>query len=138
IALAYNNIGVAHANTGFFTQRKKSYLKAKKIWESMEDVDKSYLISLYANLLRLYRQYGDEQAAEMLITAINRNFDGWITNGEFGKKKKDIEAAKPTAFYYVEKHRLNILYTDLISDKTGGVAHLDSLQLHFSQMNIAD
>lgn len=138
IALAYNNIGVAHANTGFFTQRKKSYLKAKEIWESMENVDKSYLISLYANLLRLYSQYGDEQAAEMLITAINRNFDRWIAKGEFGKNKKNIEAAKPTAFYYVEKHRLNILYTDLISDKTGGIAHLDSLQLHFSQMNIAD
>src|SRR5690606_25986846 len=46
IALAYNNIGVAHANTGFFTQRKASYLKAKEIWEEMEDIDKGYLISL--------------------------------------------------------------------------------------------
>lgn len=138
IALAYNNIGVAHAHTGFFTQRKESYLKAKEIWESMENVDKSYLISLYGNLLRLYRQYGDQQAAEILITAMNRNFDRWIAKIGFGKNSKDIEAAKPTIFYYIEKHRLNILYTDLISDKAGGMAHLDSLQNYFSQMNIAD
>lgn len=138
IALAYNNIGVAHANTGFFTQRKASYLKAKEIWEEMEDIDKGYLISLYGNLLRLYRQYGDEQAAKILIRTINRNLDRWIAQGELGKGKKDLEADKPAAFYYVEKHRLNILYTDLISDKAEGLAHLDSLRSHFDQMSMPD
>src|SRR5690606_15415283 len=63
IALAYNNIGVVHAHTGFFSQRRESYLKAKALWESIDGVDKSNLISLYGNLLRLYLQYGDKQAA---------------------------------------------------------------------------
>src|SRR5690554_2128206 len=119
IALAYNNIGVAHAETGFFTQRKESYLKAKEIWESLDDVDKSNLISLYGNLLRLYRQYGDKQAAEELIMAVNSNFDQWIAEDGFANGKIGLETERPKSFYHVEKHRLNILYTDLISDKDG-------------------
>lgn len=138
IALAYNNIGVAHAETGFFTQRKESYLKAKEIWESLDDVDKSNLISLYGNLLQLYRQYGDKQAAEELITAINLNFDQWIAEDGFANRQKGVETARPKPFYHVEKHRLNILYTDLISDKDGGIAHLDSLHTHFKDMHVDD
>src|SRR5690606_42153932 len=42
------------------------------------------------------------------------------------------------SFYHVEKHRLNILYTDLISDKDGGIAHLDSLHTHFKDMHEDD
>src|SRR5690606_35652691 len=114
IALAYNNIGVAHANTGYFTQRKESYLKAKALWESIDGVDKSNLISLYGNLLRLYRQYGDKQAAEELITTINLNVDQWIAEDGFASGNKGMETAKPKSFYQVEKHRLNILYTDLV------------------------
>lgn len=138
IALAYNNIGVAHAQTGFFTQRKESYLKAKSLWESIDEVDKSNLISLYGNLLRLYMQYGDKQAAEELITTINLNFDQWIAEGGFANGKKGLEAARPKPFQHVEKHGLNILYTDLISDKAGGIAHLDSLYTHFKDMNVDD
>src|SRR5690606_10900197 len=37
LALAYNNLGVVHANTGFFTQRKASYLKAQELWESADN-----------------------------------------------------------------------------------------------------
>src|SRR5690606_19083192 len=66
LALAYNNLGVVHAHTGFFTERKANYLKAKTLWESMNDVNKANLISVYGNLLRLYRQYGDNTAAEEL------------------------------------------------------------------------
>src|SRR5690606_32242075 len=135
IALAYNNIGVAHANTGFFTQRKESYLKAKALWESIDNVDKSNLISLYGNLLRLYRQNGDKRAAEELSTTINLNVDQWIAEDGFASGKKGMETAKPKSFYQVEKHRLNILYTDLVSDKVGGLAHLDSLRTHFRHMN---
>lgn len=76
IATIYNNIGVVHAHTGFFTKRKESYMKAKEIWESIEDVDESFLISVYGNLLRLYLQYGDKEAAGELITTINTNIFG--------------------------------------------------------------
>ncbi|HLW09646.1 MAG TPA: CHAT domain-containing tetratricopeptide repeat protein [Fermentimonas sp.] len=136
IALTYNNIGVVHAHTGFFTKRKESYLKAKEMWESIEDVDKSYLISVYGNLLRLYLQYGDKEAAGDLITAINTNFDQWLTDDSFMKKRKEVEMEQHSqAFYQVEKHRLNILYTDLVSDKEGGLTHLDSLRAKFAKMN---
>ena len=138
IALAYNNIGVVHANTGFFTERKESYLKAKALWESTVGVDKSNLISLYGNLLRLYLQYGDKQAAKELITAVNINFNQWVHEDRFESAQKGLVTEKPEPFYHVEKHRLNILYTDLISDKAGGLAHLDSLNKHFRAMNSDD
>lgn len=138
MALAYNNIGVVHAHTGFFTQRKKSYLKAKALWESMDSADKSNLISLYGNLLRLYRQYGDKQAANELISTINANFDQWIADEKFGTEKGALASAKSRLFYYVEKHRLNLLYTDLSDNKASGIAHLDSLCEYFDRMPVAD
>lgn len=138
LALAYNNLGVVHAHTGFFTERKANYLKAKTLWESMNDVNKANLISVYGNLLRLYRQYGDNTAAEELITEINSNFNGWLAEDLFGDGLDDMETKKPQWLYNVEKHRLNILYTDLISDKEGGIAHLDSLRFYFKKMNFDD
>src|SRR5690606_18455003 len=99
LALAYNNLGVVHANTGFFTERKASYLKAKEIWESADDVNKSNLISLYGNLLRLYRQYGDKQAAEELITEINSKFDRWISEDAFAKDADKLETKYPKLLY---------------------------------------
>ncbi|MFC3196879.1 CHAT domain-containing protein [Parapedobacter deserti] len=139
LALAYNNIGVTHANTGFFTQRKASYLKAKEIWESMGDeVDKNNLISLYGNLLRLFSQYGDKRAAGELISTVNEHFDRWVAEEAFGKGKKGVDRQKPRALYHVDKHRLNILYTDLTDNKSGGLAHLDSLRMHFNRMDYRD
>lgn len=138
LALAYNNLGVVHANTGFFTQRKASYLKAKALWESVNDVNKSNLNSLYGNLLRLYLQYGDKKAAKELITDVNSNYGLWITDHSFSNDLKEIEREKPKWFYHVEKHRLNILYTDLTDDKAGGLAHLDSLSTYFKRMHFDD
>ena len=139
IATIYNNIGVVHAHTGFFTKRKESYMKAKEIWESIEDVDESFLISVYGNLLRLYLQYGDKEAAGELITTINTNFNEWLNDESFMKKRRELEMKQhPQSFYQVEKHRLNILYTDLVNDKEGGLNHLDSLRAMFSHMNLTD
>ena len=138
LALAYNNLGVVHAHTGFFTERKFNYLKAKALWESENDVNKANLISLYGNLLRLYRQYGDKKAAKQLITEINSNFDEWLAEDLFSDGLDAMETEKPQWFYHVEKHRLNILYTDLTSDKAGGTAHLDSLRFYFNKMDFED
>src|SRR5690606_18262855 len=71
-------------------------------------------------------------------TAINLNFDQWIAEDGFANRQKGVETARPKPFYHVEKHRLNILYTDLISDKDGGIAHLDSLHTYFKQLNLDD
>src|SRR5690606_21991615 len=90
------------------------------------------------NLLRLYRQYGDKEAAEQLITEINSNFNEWLAEDLFSDGLDAMETEKPQWFYHVEKHRLNILYTDLTSDKAGGTAHLDSLRFYFNKMDFED
>src|SRR5690606_24169639 len=110
----------------------------KEIWESADDVNKSNLISLYGNLLRLYRQYGDKQAAEELITEINSKFDRWISEDAFAKDADKLETKYPKLLYYVEKHRFNILYTDLTSNKAAGIAHLDSLRTYFKSIRFED
>ncbi|WP_041738263.1 CHAT domain-containing protein [Echinicola vietnamensis] len=138
LALAYNNIGVIHAHTGFFTKRKECYLKAKALWESMDEVDKSNLISLYGNLLGLYAKYGDREASEELITMINDKFDQWMAEDSFGKGRKELQAEHPPQIYQVQKHRLNLQYLGFTNDRTSGLAHWDSLSTYFHSMSLKD
>lgn len=135
LALAYNNIGVIHAHTGFFTQRKAAYLKAKSLWESQTDSNVANLLSLYGNLLKLYGQYGDQSAARELITKVNSNFDHWVATDAFAKTVDVLHSPKPLTFYQIEKHRLNILFTDLTDEKKAGLAHLDTLRSFYDKMN---
>jgi CHAT domain-containing protein len=138
LAMAYNNIGVIHAYTGFFTKRKEAYLRAKKLWEGQSQVNAANLLSLYGNLIRLYRQYWDKTSAGELINSINHNFKIWFDSGAFESTDSEFENSKPLNFYLVEKHRLNILYTDLTDDKKAGISHLDSLMIYFNKMDQAD
>ncbi|GAB3646099.1 hypothetical protein GCM10028791_05520 [Echinicola sediminis] len=138
LALAYNNIGVIHAHTGFFTKRKECYLKAKELWESMDEVDKTNLISLYGNLLELYAKYGDREASEELITMINDKFDLWMAEDSFGKGRKELQAEHPPQIYQVQKHRLNLRYLGFTNDRTSGLAHWDSLSTYFNSMSLKD
>ncbi|TDO02786.1 CHAT domain-containing protein [Sunxiuqinia elliptica] len=140
IAMAYNNIGVVHAHTGFFTERRSAYLKAKELWESVEEVDESYLMTIYGNLLRLYYQYGDKEGAKELIRTVNMNFDEWLANDSLKKEKRSLGLDPGFSFemHQVNKHRLNLLYTDMMDDKHGGIAHLDSLSTYFMQLSAED
>ncbi|MCE7054698.1 CHAT domain-containing protein [Algoriphagus sp. AGSA1] len=133
LALAYNNLGTMYAETGFFTQRKECYLKAKSLWESDPDVDKSYLITIYGNLMRQYRTYGDKAAAKELIESVNEQFDQWVSEESFGKSgfKATI---KPQLMHHVNRHRINILYYDLADDGQSALAHLDSLNGFFQDL----
>nr|WP_170857165.1 CHAT domain-containing protein [Algoriphagus locisalis] len=134
LALAYNNLGTMYAETGFFTQRKECYLKAKALWESDPEVDKSNLISIYGNLMRLYRTYGDKAGAKELIHAINSKFDQWVSEDSFGKSAFKADQ-KPARMYQVDRHRINILYYDLNDDATAALAHLDSLRNDYRQLS---
>lgn len=134
LALAYNNLGTMYAETGFFTQRKECYLKAKELWESDPDVDKSYLITIYGNLMRLYRTYGDREGAKELIDAVNSKFHDWISEDSFGKSSFKADQ-KPPLMYQVDRHRINILYYDLADEAGPALAHLDSLRKDYSRLS---
>ncbi len=133
LALAYNNLGTMYAETGYFSQRKVCYLRAKELWESDPNVDKSNLITIYGNLMRLYRTYGDKDGAEELIHNINSHFDQWISEESFGKSGYQSDQ-KPALMYEVDKHRLNIMYADLTDDSEMALAHLDSLRSYYDRM----
>ncbi|WP_026953600.1 CHAT domain-containing protein [Algoriphagus vanfongensis] len=134
LALAYNNLGTMYAETGFFTQRKECYLKAKALWESDPEVDKSNLISIYGNLMRLYRTYGDKAGAKELTLAINSKFDQWVSEDSFGKSAFIVDQ-KPALMYQVDRHRINILYYDLTDDAPSALAHLDSLRNDYRKLS---
>ena len=109
MALVYNNIGVVHAHTGFFTERLKAYHKARELWEQVPGLEERYLLTVYGNLMRLYAQYGDRQGAEDLLQIMNRHFNNWLERG-----------GKPGPEHYINKHRIQLLYTDMSGDKAGG------------------
>lgn len=126
MALVYNNIGVVHAHTGFFTERLKAYHKARELWEQVPGLEERYLLTVYGNLMRLYAQYGDRQGAEDLLQIMNRHFNNWLERG-----------GKPGREHYINKHRIQLLYTDMSGDKAGGQRQLDSLLQHFEQLHPA-
>ncbi|SFZ89415.1 CHAT domain-containing protein [Flaviramulus basaltis] len=68
VAQAYNNIAVEYRNLGLRKKELESLLKAKSIWENIdEDDDKHFLYSCYGNLFYWYSYYGDYEKAEEYI-----------------------------------------------------------------------
>lgn len=124
MALVYNNIGVVHAHTGFFTERLKAYHKARALWEQVPELEESYLLTVYGNLMRLYAQYGDQQGAADLLQTMNRHFNNWLERG-----------GSPKSGHYINKHRIHLLYAEMIGNKAEGMRQMDSLLLHFEQLD---
>lgn len=71
LGLAYNNMATAYKQIGFFSERLKSFEKAKAHWEQDPTINTSYLITLYGNLMKLYIEYGDREKARALFQSIN-------------------------------------------------------------------
>src|SRR5690554_7094746 len=55
---------------------------------------------------------------------MNRHFNNWLERG-----------GKPGPEHYINKHRIQLLYTDMSGDKAGGQRQLDSLLQHFEQLH---
>ncbi|MCB0444968.1 MAG: CHAT domain-containing protein, partial [Gelidibacter sp.] len=68
VAQAYNNIAVEYRNLGLHKKELESLIKAKNIWETLNnDDDKQFLYRCYGNLFYWYSYYGDFDKAEAYI-----------------------------------------------------------------------
>ena len=68
VAQAYNNIAVEYRYLGLKTKELESLLKAKTIWEALDENDnQQFLYSCYGNLFYWYSYYGDFDKAEEYI-----------------------------------------------------------------------
>ncbi|MFD2916601.1 CHAT domain-containing protein [Psychroserpens luteus] len=91
VAQAYNNIAVEYRNLGLRRKELESLLKAKTIWEQLNDeLDQQFLYRCYGNLFYWYSYYGDFDKAEEYIlkknqlrtSAIAKKANGFLRNKE--------------------------------------------------------
>ncbi len=71
LGLAYNNLGTAYRQIGFFSERLKSFETARFYWEKDATINSSYLTTLYGNLMKMYIEYGDREKASELFKTIS-------------------------------------------------------------------
>jgi CHAT domain-containing protein len=73
VAQAYNNIAVEYRGLGLRKKELESLLKAKSIWEQLNDEkDQQFLYRCYGNLFYWYSYYGDFDKAEEYILKKDR------------------------------------------------------------------
>ncbi|WOD44628.1 CHAT domain-containing protein [Hwangdonia lutea] len=107
VAQAYNNISVEYRYLGLRKKELESLLKAKTIWEQLND-DESirYLYTCYGNLFFWYSYYGDFEKAEAYILkkdkiraqAQTTKINGLLNN------KEDIYEDKLSRWYDLMLH----------------------------------
>lgn len=95
VALGYNNLAFNYGLVGMANKQYEYYLKASKIWSSIELTDNSYLMMIYGSLLRWQKQYGDLVAMEGLLANIREVVDskskGWGSQNRLIINKNDYE-----------------------------------------------
>jgi len=107
VAQAYNNIAVEYRNLGLRKKELESLLKAKSIWEHLDNEDdQHFLYRCYGNLFYWYSYYGDFDKAEEYILKKNKLRSGVIatkSNG-FLRNKEEIYEDKLTEWYDLMLH----------------------------------
>lgn len=73
VALSYNNIAVQYKKMGLRKEELFNLLKAKDIWEQLNnDEDMAHLYICYSNLFKWYSYYGDYEKAEEYLLKQNK------------------------------------------------------------------
>lgn len=123
VGLAYNNLSTNYKLMGFFSARLNSLEEAKKYWEmDAEQIDYDYLLTVYANLLKVYIEYGNLQAAgEMLF-----------------KVDSTLSVKTPTVSQLVSQHRQHIIYYTANNELVKGLARMDSFFEYYNSLSKAE
>lgn len=134
VALGYNNLAFNYGLVGMANKQYESYLKASAIWSNMKLADNSYLLTLYGNILRWQRQYGDHVAMEGTLAKIREVIDGksagWGSQNRLLENKSDDMNPKPVLTYW--KSCLD--YHLVKKDRDGVQAYLDSTKRFIAQL----
>ncbi len=70
VALGYNNLAFNYGQMGMANKEYEAYGRAAAIWEKAELKDRSYLGTVYGNLIRWQMEYGDVEEAGSLLARI--------------------------------------------------------------------
>ncbi|WP_178986756.1 CHAT domain-containing protein [Winogradskyella helgolandensis] len=124
VAQAYNNIAVEYRYLGLKTKELESLLKAKTIWETLDENDsQQFLYSCYGNLFYWYSYYGDfDKAEEYILKKDKLRTDAkTTTNNLLLRNKEEIYKDKLSNWYDLMLHYSrrkdtlkSIYYTDTI------------------------
>jgi CHAT domain-containing protein len=87
-ALAHNNLASKYSLIERFDKTIYHYSKAVEWWNKAELKDKSYLVSAYNNLIYNLLDYGDYPTAGKWITALNKGYNEWQSQPDFGTQNK--------------------------------------------------
>ncbi len=124
VALSYNNIAVQYRKLGLRKKELESLLKAKVIWEKLNEEEvQTFLYTCYDNLFYWYSYYGDFDKAEeyilkrnkLRILSENRNTNVFFRNKEEVYKDKLAEWFNLMLHYSRKKDTIKtIFYADNI------------------------
>ena len=107
IAQAYNNIAVEYRNLGLRRMELESLLKAKTIWEDLnDDKNQHFLYSCYGNLFYWYSYYGDFDKAEEYILKKNklRTAARTTSTNNFLRNNEEVYKDKLSEWYDLMLH----------------------------------
>lgn len=92
VALGYNNLAFNYGLMGMANKQYAYYVKAANTWNAIEVADNSYLMTVYGNLLRWQKEYGDHTAVEGILASMREVANN--KNKEWGSKNRLIENKK--------------------------------------------
>ena len=107
VAQAYNNIAVEYRNLGLRKKELESLLKAKSIWEQLnQDNDQQFLYKCYGNLFYWYSYYGDFENAEAYILKRKNLRENNVASLGIGflRNKEEIYEDKLSEWYDLMLH----------------------------------
>ena len=107
VAQAYNNIAVEYRHLGLKKKELESLLKAKTIWEQLNEEDSpQFLYRCYGNLFFWYSYYGDFEKAEEYILKKDKLRTIAQTNKTIGilRNKEEIYEDKLSEWYDLMFH----------------------------------
>ena len=107
VAQAYNNTAIEYRFLGLRKKELESLLKAKNIWETINNEDdRSFLYKCYRNLFYWYSYYGDFEKAEEYILKIQKLRNDELTSNskKFLRNKEEIYEDKLSEWYNLMLH----------------------------------
>jgi len=131
LGLAYNNLATVYSKIGFFSERLKSFEQAQYYWEKDKSTRRTWLISLYGNMMKLYIEYGDVAKAKQMFINLNKIPNETLQyNDLFNKLRVNVK-------YYVFTDQLDKAERQLEEIKTIFLASTQKEQEHVNHHYLA-
>src|SRR5690554_1536125 len=123
VGLAYNNLSTNYKLMGFFSARLHSLEEAKRYWEmDAAHIDYGYFLTVYANLLKVYIEYGNLEAAKEMLLKVDSTL---LINS-------------PTVTQLISQHRQHVIYYTANNELVKGMARMDVFFDYYNSLSKSD